>query len=78
MTSCARCIELQTAYDDFQQQSKELEEGLESELQAAQKQLEQTKIKLEKVSHTYTYTYSHACMDGRTYGQLLSLLACIE
>jgi ElaB/YqjD/DUF883 family membrane-anchored ribosome-binding protein len=47
---CARCAELQAAYDDFQEQSRELEEGLEQELQAAQKQVETIKSKLDKVS----------------------------
>jgi ElaB/YqjD/DUF883 family membrane-anchored ribosome-binding protein len=46
---CARCAELQAAYDDFQEQSRELEEGLEQELQAAQKQVETIKSKLDKV-----------------------------
>jgi len=47
---CARCAELQAAYDDFQQQSRELEEGLEQELQAAQKQVDTLKQRLEKAN----------------------------
>jgi len=47
---CARCAELQAAYDDFQQQSHELEEGLEQELQAAQKQVDTLKQRLEKAN----------------------------
>lgn len=50
--SCPHCAELQSAYDDFQAQSKEFEAELENELTEANQQVDVLKAKLEKVSVT--------------------------
>lgn len=47
--SCSRCAELQSQYDEFQSQSRELESELESELQAAHAAQAAAKAKLDKV-----------------------------
>lgn len=49
MSDCARCATVQREYEEFQEQSAELEAELERELKTAQEQLTAAKSKLDKV-----------------------------
>ena len=49
-SSCGACAALRGEFEEFQEQSRELEAELENELKATQEQLAQTKAKIDKVS----------------------------
>lgn len=49
MSDCPRCATVQREYEEFQEQSAELEAELEKELKAAQDNLAVAKTKLDKV-----------------------------
>lgn len=52
MSDCDRCAAVQREYEEFQEQSAELEAELEKELKAAQDNLVAAKAKLDRVSST--------------------------
>lgn len=53
MSACDRCSTLQKEYEEFQEQSAELEAELEREVKATQEQLASAKAKLDKVSRRH-------------------------